>query len=187
MPGFPDADTNLHQSVIRNWLSDEGTAALEWLLDHGKAASLSVLTRRPLREEVPEWLAGKLVSMTPAIRKEMLAAYLRESWEANYLWSDFIKPVTNMEVKEEMISHAAQDLFLGRARGTIRLLQESIEPGRRITLLEKLEPLPELDQIGIWMAPLQGEEATMLRTALIDWGADEARADAIIQHLNRKP
>lgn len=175
---------NIQNAFLRAWLKQDREGAFDWVLRNSGPAALIKLGPSQFRGngEHPQWLVGKLETLTPGQRAAFFEAnssnFLQPGWNS-VAW---INSAKQPEMKDALRSVAAQGIFIGLDSYVDRGLQalSTLPDGEsRLRALETMEPIGD-------RTPLQAGAAKILRQHLAEWGADAARTDAIISRLKEK-
>ena len=168
-------------AALRAWKEQDRDAVFRWLLDNHGAKVLQMAENSwDFTDATSTWFSGKLAALQPAQRAEYLDGRLR-SWTQEPGFSRrLLQASRGTPIHQEILGHAVQGIFYGKYSDTLDLISGLADPGERLRFLESLERMEQED--GFVMDTVQGEEAA-LRGKLRSWGADDARAEAILSRL----
>jgi len=185
-PDFkPLVSQKLKSSMLHAWMSENRDAAFQWVLENDGARQLDDLrdsrwSHAELAGHV-RWMAEKVEAMPEEQWKEVVLSHrgsFRSDQGHSGLWLESLRDPT---VKEAFRDAAAGGIFFGQ-RNTMEVGLKALDglpdDQARIERLEKLtQEFP-----GFRTQPEPAAEA-MLREKMKQWGADQQRTDAMVEHL----
>jgi len=174
-------------SMLSAWYRRDKEAAFAWVMEKDGSAALAHLKGGPgfddqTRTMAHRWLGGKLETMAAAERATFLEG-MTWSWLRTPDAADAILAGTkDAAVRMEILSHAMQGIYAGRCEKVLKYLGRTREGERAIAVLEAMEPAAAV-RAGEIPRTFTPADEDMLRNALRNWGADEARAETIVRRM----
>jgi hypothetical protein len=174
----PEMLVNLQHFLAAGWLKQDREAAFRWAMGQNGPHGVEQLMKFNPRDTVHlvPWYLGKVAALPAEQRQEVMASRAN-SWFMNNIGAEmWISAATTPEMKNQL-RHAAMQGIYGRSKLQALSVLESIpDVGERLRHLETLQPM----NAGI-NHPMSPVDEKMLRGKLQEWGADQARVDAIIE------
>ncbi len=169
----------LRQSALTAWRAQNRDAAFDWILENGSATdlhSLSVYQEDTSMEQV-DWLVRNLDRTNPEQRAILMEDKFNEWMGIRSDALRWIEQARTPELKEEIRTVAAQGLYFARPHPALEVIGAIPMPEERLRFMETLQisAIPRGKVV-----PLKAENETIIRAKLIEWGADSARAEMII-------
>lgn len=182
--GFrPELYGSFTNSTFAQWQRHDREAAFRWIMENHGISSLALVSGGwGDGTDDGAWFNTKMTAMPAAQRAELLRAKLG-TWAGEPVNARFaVMAARDTPIYQEVLSHGVQGLFLGKYGSCIPMIEGISEPEERIRFLEKLEFIPAQDGAGSYTDPAG---VLALREKLRSWGADDARADAIMRRLEK--
>ncbi|MBX3743194.1 MAG: hypothetical protein KF712_19570 [Akkermansiaceae bacterium] len=182
----------MKSSVLHCWMADDRDAAFQWALGTNGLGSLFQL-RPPTWKTTPEksaeltrWMAAKVEAMPPEQRNEFVRMnrdQFRQDGGDALVWIESVKAP---ELRDAIRTAAAEAVFSQMETYIDRGLQAlgTLPDGE--SRIRAMEDLVKNREITPRFNPRSTEEDRLLRTRLAEWGADEARIDAIFRGIIEK-
>jgi len=176
---------NLAKDLLNAWMKQDREAAFQWVLRDSGPAGLIKLRPFPngYTAQDPRWFIGKLETLTPQQREQFFksnsSAFLQPGWNS-VAW---IHAASAPETKDAIRSAAARSIFSSHDSYIDRGLQAIgtlPDDESRLRAIETLEPA------GTFRAPFTPSGEAILRRQLAAWGADDARAAAIVTRFKEQ-
>jgi len=179
-------------SLVHQWMAQDRDAAFQWMMGANGPGALFQL-RPPTWETTPErsaeltrWMAGKIDTMPAEQRDELVRLNkdnFRQEGSDTLVW---IESVKTPEVRDAIRTAAAEAVFSQVDdyvdRGLLAL--GTLPDGE--SRIRAMEELVKNRQTSPRFKPRSAGADRLLRTRLAEWGADEARIDAIIRGIEEK-
>lgn len=170
-------------SVFSGWQSQDREAAFTWIMEnHGPAALAKVTGSWEDRASSASWFNSKMAAMPAPQRAELLRARLEVWTGESYNAQTAVAASRGTPIHQEVLTHAVQSMFYGKYSHSADMIEGIEEPEERLRFLEQLDFIPSGEPV--YTDPEENGEPS-LREKLRSWGADDARASAIIARLRQ--
>jgi hypothetical protein len=179
---------SMKDSMLKAWATRDREAAFQWVFAEGGPTAIFQLQKPHWQanfaqsSDMIRWMVGKAESFTPEQQAEFLkaqAAHVQQRPDHATVW---IQAAKNPQMRDAFRNVAAMGIFQWTEESVERGLKAVAtldDPAARLAMLESIAHGTEPD-----LSPLQPAVQQLLQTKLAEWGADPARAKAIIERLH---
>lgn len=173
-------DCGLTQSLLTEWSHQDPDGNFDWIAREGKWKQVGGLLNDPTgsKPEILAWLAGRIARLDASARESLFeGADFKQVKPAKLV--TFANALQNPELAERVKCEGIRSIFAGNVKRVLPLLEAVSEPSRRLEILATMEPPP----VSGRSVRFDDASVRILNNKLREWGADEAKAAAIIEHL----
>ncbi|RYD38561.1 MAG: hypothetical protein EOP87_01375 [Verrucomicrobiaceae bacterium] len=177
----PGTTTTPTYGIFSAWIDQDREAAFQWLFQHHGVKGVENLDGILSQQaDGTAWFSRKVSAMEQDQRTELLRGKTVVWVEYPRIAIAALRAARETPLHREILGYAAQGLYYGKHQQALPLLEDIPGPEDRLRFLENLPQIDLAD--SIYTDPDARDDGTF-RETLLSWGADEARAAAILERF----